>query len=431
MTPPATATTELVRPTAPAQRGELTRRLLRAGENWFLQHPQVGRRGLGLLRTVKPVLRVGGVTVVTRYGHVREVLGRDDDFTVGHYAPKMEALAGRFILGLQHTPEYEHDVSVLRLAAPRTDVPLVRALLQDVLDRLLAQVRPVGRLDVVRDLADAVPAQLSARYFGVPGPDQATLVRWGRAMFRELFYDLRDDPAISGPAGVAARELAAHVDRMISTRRAQGSAGGPDDVLGRLLELLRDGELGIDDDWVRTYLVGLVIGMLPLTSKAMTLAVDALLRRPALLARAQQAVARDDDALLWGCLSEAMRFAPQSPGQFRVAETEQVLGTGTGRRHVVPGGTRVFAATQSAMLDRRAFPAPGRVRTDRPASTSLHFGHGLHSCFGRYLSYEAQLPLMAKALLGLPGLRRAAGPAGRLRWDGPFPDSLPVEFDAS
>jgi cytochrome P450 len=72
-----------------------------------------------------------------------------------------------------------------------------------------------------------------------------------------------------------------------------------------------------------------------------------------------------------------------------------------------------------------------RIRTDRPASRYLHFGYGLHSCFGRFISYEAQIPGMMKALLKQSNLRRVPGPAGRLTWDGPFPDSLKVAFDPS
>jgi cytochrome P450 len=81
------------------------------------------------------------------------------------------------------------------------------------------------------------------------------------------------------------------------------------------------------------------------------------------------------------------------------------------------------------MFDRRAFARPARIRTERPASRYLHFGYGLHSCFGRFISCEAQLPVMIKGLLKQSSLRRAPGSAGRLVWDGPFPDSLRVAFD--
>lgn len=408
--------------------GGVKGRLLRRLENFFLQHPAVGRYGLGLLRAVKPVLRLGDITIVTRYGAVQEVLARDNDFTIGLYSPKMEAIAGRFILGLQNSSEYEHDLAVLRLAVPRADMPVIKAHVDAVIQEIVTLADGAGRLELVSGLTDAVPARLSARYFGVPGPDERTLVRWGRTIFRELFYDVRDDPAISGPALTASAELREHIDELIAARRRDPDEAR-DDVLERLLGLQRDPSFRIDDAWIRTYLVGLIVGMLPLTSKASALALNVMLARPELLAAAHQAARSGDDAMLWRYTSEAMRFAPQSPGQFRVSSSDWTIGGASGRRHVVPAGSRVFAATQSAMLDPRVFRAPGEIRTDRPASAYLHFGYGLHSCFGRYISEEVQIPAIVKSIVSRSGLRRAPEEPGRLAWEGPFPNRLVVEFE--
>jgi cytochrome P450 len=189
-----------------------------------------------------------------------------------------------------------------------------------------------------------------------------------------------------------------------------------------MLQLKVDGHVGIDDAWVKTYLFGMVVGMLPLTSKATTLALDVLLDRPGMLAGLA-----GKDELLWRYISEAMRIAPQSPGQFRLAEGDWTIGGERGRRYSIPSGTRVFAATQAAMFDRGVFPRPGQVRANRPASQYLHFGYGLQSCYGRYISY--QIPRMIKALLTRGDPRRAAGDAGRLKWKDAFPDSMHVEFE--
>lgn len=407
------------------------RRVLRAGENFVLSHPQVSRRALGLLRSLVPVVRLGDVAIVTRYADVVEVLGRDPDFTIGLYSTKMEAIAGRFILGLQQGPEYEHDVSVLRLVVPQDDMARIRRFVANIVGEIFTRLSPYGELDVVRDLSDPVPARLSDRYFGAPGPTQQQLIEWGRTQFRELFYNIRDDPAITGPAMASSAEMRKHVDRLIAARTAAlaGTGAPPEDVLGRMVKLKADGRFAIDDAWIRTYIMGLIIGMLPLTSKATALALNVMLDRQGMLASAHEAAKADDDDRLWRYISEAMRIAPQSPGQFRLSDGVWTIGPN--RRHEIPSGTRVFAATQAAMFDRRAFATPSRIRTDRPASRYLHFGYGLHSCFGRFISYEAQIPGMMKALLKQSNLRRVPGPAGRLTWDGPFPDSLKVAFDPS
>jgi hypothetical protein len=59
----------------------------------------------------------------------------------------------------------------------------------------------------------------------------------------------------------------------------------------------------------------------------------------------------------------------------------------------------------------------------------LHFGYGLHTCFGRAVN-GVQIPELVAALLRLPNLRRAPGSAGRIYYDGPFPNRLVLEFDA-
>lgn len=57
-------------------------------------------------------------------------------------------------------------------------------------------------------------------------------------------------------------------------------------------------------------------------------------------------------------------------------------------------------------------------------------GHALHTCFGEHIA-RVMVPVVIESLLRAKGLRRAAGSKGRLRYDGPFPDRLIVEFESS
>src|SRR6476619_4499350 len=96
--------------------GEVARRLREEA----LEHPQ---HAFALLRTLKPVLVTHGIAIVTRYDDVVEVLGEGEAFSVSEYGRKMRDLAGDFILGLDGSTAYRRDVSILRLAAPGSDVP--------------------------------------------------------------------------------------------------------------------------------------------------------------------------------------------------------------------------------------------------------------------------------------------------------------------
>ena len=171
-------------------------------------------------------------------------------------------------------------------------------------------------------------------------------------------------------------------------------------------------------------------GFIPTIATATTFALDALLERPEALAGAQAAARADDDELVRAHMFEGMRLAPQGPGLFRRTRTDFEVAEGSMHATKIPAGTLTFAATQSAMLDDDVVDDPGDFRIGRPAHHYLHFGVGLHQCFGRFAN-TMQIPLIAKAVLRRPGLARAPGPEGRLVKDGPFPQSLVLTFEGS
>lgn len=80
------------------------------------------------------------------------------------------------------------------------------------------------------------------------------------------------------------------------------------------------------------------------------------------------------------------------------------------------------------MFDSKVFNQASRFRSDRPDWAYLHFGYGLHTCFGRYVNV-VQVPEVVSAVLRLDNLRRASGRDGRIVYEGPFPDRLLLEFD--
>jgi cytochrome P450 len=373
-----------------------------------------------LLRTVRPVLVRHELAIVTQYDDVREVLTRDEAFSVEPYRGKMRRLAGDFILGTDDSPEYERDISILRLAAPRSDVPQLASFVEETAEGLVAEAG--GRVDVA-DLAKRVPARLAGHWFGIPGPDDDTLIAWTLAMFEEIFVNLKDDPAIAKRADDAAVALRPHLDELIAARKAEPD-GRRDDVLGRLIAMQSASPAAFTDEEIRTNFIGLVVGFVPTIATATTFAVDALLDRPAALAGAAAAARAGDDDALRAHMLEAMRLKPQGPGLFRRALRDCVIAEGTHHETRLPAGTTVFAATQSATNDDDVVDDPDDFRTDRPAHHYMHFGAGLHECFGRFVNVMA-IPLIAKPLLRREGLARA----GELVKAGPFPASLEVTYE--
>jgi cytochrome P450 len=379
-----------------------------------------------VLRRLKPVLIVKNTALVTRYQDVQEVLVRDNVFQVT-YKDKMEVIGAgaNFFLGMQNSPEYERDQSHMRTVIRRQDLPTqIVPLVAKTAESLISASD--GHLDMVGQLGRVVPMRLIATYFGCPASSEENLAQWSTVMFQYLFTDQENDPALDAAARAAGEKARAWLDQVIAERNKQGAQ--PDDVVGRCLALQNVGVPGMDDQSIRNNLLGLIIGAIPTTSKCCAQALNELLDRPDKLAEAQQAARADDDPLLAQYVFEALRFNPNNPGLFRIATEDYTVAKGKMHATLIPRGTTVIAATQSAMFDDTIVDAPNEFRTGRPEYAYMHFGYGLHTCFGQYLN-RVQIPGILKPLLKRKGLRRADGAAGQLQYDGSFPRSLRVMFD--
>lgn len=397
--------------------------------NWLVS-PGFLRPIFRVLRSVCPILVFGKRAVITRHADVIEVLSRDTHFTISevnqaHFA----AVDLPFFLGMDRSPEYELEAGTLREVVRADDLDRIRKFVTESGRVLVEAARPSGRIDVVQGLARVVPIRLVDSYFGIPAPDDPTMMRWMRAIFYDLFGNLTGDSRVHDDAVRAGRELRRHSDGVIARRQSLlGEPNQPDDVLGRLLALQHDGKHSwIDNDFVRRNLGGFIVGAVDTTSKSVTLAIDELLRRPNELADARKAALADDLDTVRAYAYEAVRFNPHHPGQLRYCRQGTELATGTPRARRIPAGSTVLAATLSAMFDPDYFAQPDQFRVDRGVEY-LHFGYGLHRCFGYYIN-GVQIPALLAALLRLPNLRRAAGHGGRINYDGPFPDRLILEFD--
>jgi cytochrome P450 len=404
-----------------------------------LLSPDGLRTLFSVLRAFVPNLALGvkfvkaydntGTVSVTRFEDVKDVLARDQDFEVV-YGPRMMEITGgqNFFLGMQDTPEYMRDVSNMRLAVRRDDVPvIITPYAAKRAEELVAAAN--GRVDVPQDLTLRVPAELLGIYFGTPGPSERALIEWTTLMFWYLFIDLAADPSLDSRALEAAKECRAYLDGVIANRKAEPTAA--DDVLNRCLAMQKAGLPGMSDLGIRNNLIGLIIGAVPTISRAAVQAVDQLLDRPNALASARRAIEVGDDALFARHVFEAFRFNPLNPVIYRRAVCDTVIAPHTLRAVHVPKSSMVFAANLSAMFDPLKIDNPTAFRTDRPPDNYILWGDGLHTCFGAHINL-ALIPAILKPLVAKKSLRRAAGTVGQIDTENtPFPVHLWLEFEAA
>jgi len=372
----------------------------------------------------RPLPRIGSRVLVTRHDDVREVFLNDQAFGVP-YKKNLDVIMGGepFFLSMGDTPDYHAGRDAMLKVMRQEDLPRLAAAAEAMAERIVEA--DGGRLEVVDQLVRRVTFDLLGTYFGVPDPPGEDLRVWGTRLFEFQFADDGSD-ALHEEVNEIAPALRKHIDAEIARRRQ--AADDKDDVLGRALALQAKGEPGFSDVEIRTALMGFIVGGPPQPPMVVPQALEQLLRRPEALAGAQRAARGGDDALLAGYVREAMRFDPLAPAMPRVVLGDAVIAAGTGRRRTVKKDDQLMVGISSAMMDPRRLPDPERFDPRRLGHEYIHFGYGLHQCFGIHIN-KAVLHLMLKPLLKRPNLRRAPGKAGRLSKQGPFAVALHVLHD--
>jgi cytochrome P450 len=357
--------------------------------------------------------------LVTRADDVRHVLTHQESFTVAPYGRTMQRFAGPFPLGLNGVEHAEARKRLESVLAPIDPIGL-RTWATSAAEQLLTLHGRDGRLDIVTDLAERLPARFVADYFGVPGPNEETLIKWSKLLFEGTFLNVGHQRSLEAEADAVAAEMHAHIDELVAHARHRAAITEAT-VLDRLVAAEPD------DRAVRTTLIGLVLATIPTVAKATARATDHLLSTAGALPGARAAAQQGDDDLLWRYAREALRFRPQTSTLVREAAASTTIAADTRRQRHINAHELVLAATASAMRDPDMVQRPHRFRIDRPERDYLHFGAGPHRCLGEQIA-PVLLTAAITALFRRPGLRRVPGPAGRLMTVGRWPAHLTVAF---
>ncbi len=413
---------------------------------FFLCHLWLFKFGFGLLRRFRPVFIFKKLVVVTRAREIREVLQRFDDFTLGDFIdPGMPW--GTFLMTVDWRQQHAQERQLLQGAVDPTDVDKIRAIVDA---RCRRQINTAGgRIDVVSQLLEPVAVDIAKEYFGVP-PLAGSTQKMAHAM-RDLAGIIMVNPPVGSEPWSRSRASIADVTDLLLQEisdKSSALAGQPpappaNDLLTRLIQRLHGagGPKWFDEDWIRRYLTGLLATGGATIARAGAGAVDQILAHPGGLKKAQAVAIELNQAVQSGAqqrvdelrgtlrhfVYEALRFRPMLPLLIRDTPRETVIAYGTKEARIVRAGTRVFAPPLSAMFDPEAFFDPERFNSSRPFECYLHFGFGPRHCFGQYIA-EIVLLEIFRSLLVLPNLSRAAGPKGRLAFDGPVAAGLVVTF---
>jgi hypothetical protein len=296
---------------------------------------EVRRKGKLFQPPFGPVLVVEGATV-------REVLERDQEFTVEPYGVEMMKVMSplhnggfsTFVLSTDDNALYEPDKRLLSTVCNRKDADtIVEIIHQDCVRRVggaVAAARASGssNIDVVQSVARYVPVTLGHRYLGVPVaatagsfeltpemltyygtpidglpetalnradgviPDEQQMYLWIKAAFQHFFNNVQKDPVVKSRGLRACRQLLAYLLREVAIQRKRLLDGQAvdDTMLTRLLlfqmgrsasTVARPPDLDprlVSDLRIAENVMGTIVGAVAGQEEATSRVIDSLIR---------------------------------------------------------------------------------------------------------------------------------------------------------
>jgi len=270
----------------------------------------------------------------------------------------------------------------------------IKVIVQELLD----QVRPAGKMDIIADLAYPLPTTVIAEMLGLPITDRPRFKLWADALFsrqlsdEEMFNsteDLNKRPAFQR-ANRVMEEMDAYFGQMLAERRNQPR----DDMMSDLVTAEVEGE-HLSEEEILSFCTLLLLAGHVTTTNLLGQAILCLDSHPEAM---QQLRAQPE--LTTSAVEEILRYASPVWRLSRVTNQPVELGGVT-----IPENAIVFAWLASANRDEAQFPNPERFDIARAPNRHVAFGHGIHFCVGAPLARMEAATALPMMLAQLPDLR--------------------------
>ncbi|MGY5057795.1 cytochrome P450 family protein [Streptomyces sp. 900105755] len=304
-----------------------------------------------------------------------------------------EELIGKYLL-VADPPQHTRLRGLITRAFTARRVAGLEPRIQEITDRLLDEMLPRGRADLVDAFAYPLPITVISELLGVPELD--------RERFRKLSNEVVA-PSDPGSEYDSFAALADYLAELIEDKRCAGPSG---DLLSDLIRTTAEDGDRLSVAELRGMAFVLLIAGHETTVNLIGNGVLALLTHPD-----QLAALRADMSLLDGAIEETLRWeGPVENATYRyAAEPLEIAGTAIDR------GDPVMISLAGADRDGDRYPEPDRFDIRRDHRGHLAFGHGIHYCLGAPLA----------RLEGRIALRTLLERAPDLALDGPHGQWLP------
>jgi len=275
-------------------------------------------------------------------------------------------------------PDHTRIRSLVSRAFAPSLVATLRPRIQEIVDEAIAGVAGRGRFDLIRDVAQPIPAIVIAELLGADPAHHARFKAWS------------DDLALMelGPRGfVQAQasmiEMTDHLRGVVAARRVEPR----DDLISELLAAEEAGRFLGEEELLANCVLLLFAGH-ETTTNLVGNGILELLRHPD-----QLALLRAEPDLMEAAVEELLRFhGPIQRVRRSVKEPFELGGK------ALREGDAVWLLVGAANRDPAVFDDPDRLDLRRRPTRHLTFGLGPHFCVGAALA-RVEGPIVLDALL--------------------------------
>lgn len=291
-------------------------------------------------------------------------------------------------------PQHGRVRALASVAFTARRVEVLRRHIQQITDNLLDRVQPSGVSEVMVDIANPLPAIVTAEMLGMPTEDHLRLKDWSMD-FAEMLGNFQHNP---GRAAAVLRSVEEMTTYFLEAVRREKSA--PTEGLVNALTMAEVNGDRLSEEEVVANVIVTMVGGQETTTNLIGNGLLTLLRHPDELERL-----RADPSLVPSAVEELLRYESPSQHTARLAPEDLMLGDKS-----IGSGQAVIAVMGAANRDPARFPDPDRLDLGRTDNRHLAFGWASHFCFGAPLArMEGQIALETM-LHRLPDLRLAPGP---------------------
>jgi len=249
-------------------------------------------------------------------------------------------------------------------------VDVLKTHIQDIVNGLLDQVEDKGSMDVIAELAEPLPAIVTAEMLGVPVSDREYLKTWS-ANFAEMLGNFQHNPDHADTMLRTVQEMTSYFRDAIRDVKQHPREG----LIHSLLTAEIEGDRLTEEEVVANTIVTMVGGQ-ETTTNLIGNGMLTLLRNPD-----QMEKLREDLSLIPSAVEEMLRYESPSQHTARLAPSDRELGGKQIRKREA-----VIAVMAAANRDPERFPDPARFDITRKDNRHLAFGYAAHFCFGAPLA---------------------------------------------